>query len=79
MSAPDTDVKKQEKQHKTPLAGMIWAVVFAVVLLAGLILWLSFSGNEPGDDQPIGAEDGGAAATEQSEDPTGAGANGEAE
>ncbi len=53
MSAPETNVKKQEKEHKAPLLGMKWVVVFAIVLLVLLVAVLSFSGNEPGNDQPI--------------------------
>ncbi|WP_108894146.1 hypothetical protein [Palleronia abyssalis] len=64
MSAPNTNVKKQERRHKFPLMGMVWSVVWAVVLLAGLLIYLSFSGNEPGDQQPVGAEDGGVPAEE---------------
>ena len=62
MSAPETNVKKQEKQHKVPLVGMVWTVVWAAVLLIGLLVWLSFSGNEPGNDEPIGEEQGGTGA-----------------
>lgn len=53
MSAPDTNVKRQKKRHKIPLWGMIASVAFAVVLLVGLILWLSAGGNEPGNEEPI--------------------------
>lgn len=53
MSAPETNVKKQEKDHKSPLLGMKAAVGFAVVLLVLLVVYLSFGGNEPGDGQPI--------------------------
>ena len=56
MSAPNTDVEKQSKRHKIPLLGMGWSIIWAVVLLVGLILYLTFTGNEPGDDTPIGAE-----------------------
>ncbi|QFU09244.1 hypothetical protein PARPLA_02434 [Rhodobacteraceae bacterium THAF1] len=63
MSAPNTDVEKQKRRHKTPLMGMAWMIVWAVVLLIGLIVYITMTGNEPGDDTPIGAE---GAATEQS-------------
>ncbi|MGR3271287.1 hypothetical protein DU478_04705 [Thalassococcus profundi] len=39
MSAPDTNVKKQEKAHKPSLLGIKGVLVFAGVLLAGLIVW----------------------------------------
>ena len=65
MSAPNTNVKEQEKKHRTPLRGMLWGVVFALILLAALIIYLSFSGNTPADGEPLGAQDG----VEQSEAP----------
>lgn len=60
MSAPKTDLKDQEKKHKTPLTGMAWMVGFAAVLLIGLVLYLSTSGNEPGNDEPIQSDQAGA-------------------
>ncbi|MGC1494297.1 MAG: hypothetical protein WA790_00700 [Sulfitobacter sp.] len=39
MSAPDTDIEKQEKRHKTPLTAMKGAVVVAVLGLAGFLLY----------------------------------------
>ncbi len=62
MSAPNTNVKSQEKKHKFPLWGMVWSVALALVLLVGLVLWMTASGNEPGDNQPI---DGSAATQPQ--------------
>lgn len=47
MSAPDTNVEKQEKAHKPALLGIKGAILFAVVLLLGLILWLAANGQEP--------------------------------
>jgi len=47
MSAPDTDTEKSKPAHKTPIVGMIAAVVFALVLLFALVTWLSFAGNDP--------------------------------
>ena len=47
MSAPDTNVKKQEKEHKGPLMGMGAAIIWAVVLLAALMAWIVFNGNDP--------------------------------
>lgn len=72
MSAPETNTEKQKKRHKTPLQGMIWVVAFALILLAALVIYVSFSGNEPGDGQPVGAESEGGAATEQVQDAQGA-------
>ena len=56
MSAPNTNIKKQEREHKVPLSGIAWSIIFAAVLLIGLIVYLTAGGNEPGDDTPIGAE-----------------------
>ena len=47
MSAPKTDLDKQEKRHKGPLSGMGFVVVFALALLVVLVIWLSATGNEP--------------------------------
>lgn len=63
MSAPDTNVEKQAEKHATPLFGMGTVVAFAGVLLLGLMVWLSVSGNEPGE-----AEGAGTAAAVTSED-----------
>ncbi|WOI55294.1 hypothetical protein [Palleronia sp. LCG004] len=51
MSAPKTNVEKQKRRHKVPLAGMAWMIGFAVVLLILLVLYLSAGGNEPGDEE----------------------------
>ena len=67
MSAPETNVKTQEKEHRVPLVGMILAVVIAIGLLIGMVIYLSSSGNEPGDDQPIGEEQGGTGAATATE------------
>lgn len=53
MSAPDTNTKKEKKAHKTPLAGMLGVVVFALVLLLGLAVWLSYAGNNPGSGSGV--------------------------
>ncbi|SDI48694.1 hypothetical protein [Alloyangia pacifica] len=49
MSAPDTDTKTQEKEHRGPLIG-IWAALVVVALL--LVWWLAYATNgeepEPG-------------------------------
>ena len=47
MSAPNTNVEKQTKRHKTPLLGMGGAVIFATILFVGLLFWISANGNEP--------------------------------
>ena len=47
MSAPDTNIEKQQERHKGPLAGMTLAVLFASVLLAGLVIWTFAQGDDP--------------------------------
>lgn len=47
MSAPDTTVETQKKQHKPALMGIRAAVVFALVLLLGLIVWVASQGQTP--------------------------------
>ena len=40
MSAPNTNLDKQARQHRGPLRGMFAAVLFALVLLGLLALWV---------------------------------------
>lgn len=49
MSAPDTNTELKQPAHKTPIVGMIAAVIFALVLLFVLITWLSAEGNNPAE------------------------------
>ena len=49
MSAPETNVEKQKKQHKPALMGIRGAVLFALVLLLGLIGWVASQGQTPVD------------------------------
>ncbi len=62
MSAPDTNVKRQEKEHRPALFGIGFSLLWGTVLLIGLVLWVVFNGNEPGDGEAV---DGTAAPTEQ--------------
>lgn len=50
MSAPDTNIKKQERRHRGPLGGMKLAVGFAAVLFVLWVAWLFFAGDDPGDE-----------------------------
>ena len=47
MSAPDTDLEKQEKRHKGPLVGMGLAVIAALLLLFVFVSYLVSEGGEP--------------------------------
>ena len=51
MSAPNTNVEKQEEKHKPALLGIKGAMIFAAALLLGLVTWLSYQGNEPGEPE----------------------------
>lgn len=56
MSAPDTNVEKQEKKHKAPLGGMALVVGFALVLLVLLVFFVFGNGEEPaGSEIVVGA------------------------
>lgn len=49
MSAPNTNVERQKRNHAGPLVGMLSVVIFAVV---GLVWWLgSESAEAPGPTQ----------------------------
>lgn len=48
MSAPDTNLEEQEREHRGPLLGMAAAVIFAFILGGLLGAWLFAMGNDPG-------------------------------
>ncbi|WP_102107771.1 hypothetical protein [Oceaniglobus roseus] len=50
MSAPNTDPEKQAKRHKPALLGMTAVVIYALILLAALIIWLAWRGNTPEEE-----------------------------
>ncbi len=52
MSAPDTNTKKQAERHKPALLGMGSAILFALLLLLGLIVFLFATGGAPDNEQP---------------------------
>ncbi|MFZ5964613.1 hypothetical protein ACOXXX_16830 [Thalassococcus sp. BH17M4-6] len=60
MSAPDTNVKTQEKKHKPSLLGIKGVLVFAGVLLIGFLVWTFAQSDE---DTPT-SDAGAATATE---------------
>ncbi|WP_340243956.1 hypothetical protein [Sulfitobacter pontiacus] len=63
MSAPDTNIDKQEKQHKPALLGVKGAMIFGIVIVAILGFILIDNGRE--DRQPA-AEEGTQAITNDS-------------
>lgn len=68
MSAPNTNIEKQAKNHKGPLGGIKAVLFFAGVLLVGFIVWTVANGNDPKGAavqidgrtgaEVVGAEDG---------------------
>ena len=59
MSAPKTDLDKQKKRHRGAMTGIITVVVFALILLAILMVFISANGNDPeGADTQIDARTG---------------------
>lgn len=49
MSAPDTNIEKQERQHRPALSGMAIAAGFAALLFVGWVLMVFFGGDDPGE------------------------------
>ena len=59
MSAPQTNVEKQAKQHKGPMVGISLALVFAAVLLFLFMAFVVDRGGEPeGAETQIDARTG---------------------
>lgn len=47
MSAPDTNVKKEERRHRPALTGMAVAAGFAGLLLIAFLVYIFVSAGEP--------------------------------
>tara|TARA_R110002124_G_scaffold53302_2_gene152813 strand:+ start:261 stop:458 length:198 start_codon:yes stop_codon:yes gene_type:complete len=47
MSAPDTNVERQEKRHKPSLLGIRGAIIFGVVMVLLVILFSVMRGGDP--------------------------------
>ncbi|MBM2576562.1 hypothetical protein JQC91_09615 [Jannaschia sp. Os4] len=50
MSAPNTDIEKQEKRHAGPLIGMAGGVILALIFLGAMMFFLISDGESPRDD-----------------------------
>lgn len=50
MSAPDTNVEKQEKRHKPALLGIRAAMIFGALMMAGLAIYVMTNGDEESAD-----------------------------
>ena len=61
MSAPDTNIKTQKKQHKGPLGGIWFGLGFVALLL---IVWLAWVFASADESDPAAATTAPAAATE---------------
>ena len=63
MSAPNTNIEKQAERHRGPLSGMAIGLMFAGILLLGLIGWTVYNGGEPsGAETQVDGRTGEAAA-----------------
>ncbi|PYE85651.1 hypothetical protein [Pseudoroseicyclus aestuarii] len=58
MSAPHTDVEKQERQHRTPLVGMGLAALFGVVMIVLLSFFVFGEGETPEAEQVLDTSTG---------------------
>jgi hypothetical protein len=47
MSAPDTNVKSEEKKHRPALIGIKATLVYAAILLVGLVGWTFLQSDGP--------------------------------
>ncbi|CTQ50993.1 DUF2273 domain-containing protein [Jannaschia donghaensis] len=54
MSAPDTDVEKQAKNHFGPIIGIGAGVVFAVIILVAYIFFIATPEDDTPDNTPTG-------------------------
>lgn len=59
MSAPNTNVEKEKQRHKPAIFGIKAVMVYAAVLLLGLVLWTFYqSDGVEGADQQIDGRTG---------------------
>lgn len=73
MSAPDTNIDKQEKQHKPALLGIRGAVVFGVLMVLLMLFFVIDNGREDVATDGVAIEqDAGAASVETPAEPAGA-------
>lgn len=53
MSAPQTNISKQEKRHRTPLYGMLVLVGLVALGYFIYVAFLAAEGNEPGEEEAV--------------------------
>lgn len=56
MSAPETNLDRQKRNHRGPLIGIGAVATFALALFFALTVWLSDAGQTPGDAAPVTTE-----------------------
>jgi hypothetical protein len=72
MSAPDTNIDKQEKQHKPALLGIRGAMIFGVLMVLLLLFFVVDNGREDMATEGTAVEqDAGAASVDATADPVG--------
>jgi hypothetical protein len=70
MSAPDTNIDKQEKQHKPALLGIRGAMIFGVLMVLLLLFFVVDNGREDMATEGAAVEqDAGAASVDATADP----------
>jgi hypothetical protein len=74
MSAPDTNIDTQEKQHKPALLGIMAAMVFGVMMVMLLLFFIIDNGRDDiATDGVLIEQDAGAASTAAPVDPVATG------
>ncbi len=64
MSAPQTNLEKQKKRHRGPLAGIALGIVVVGVMFLVWLIWLSDNGQTPREATPEGGVIGNSAPEE---------------
>lgn len=54
MSAPNTNLEKQEKRHAGPLIGITAGIAFVAVILLGYIFFIATPADDTPDNTPTG-------------------------
>lgn len=78
MSAPDTNIEKQETRHKPALLGIKGAVIFGVVMVL-LLLFVILNNGRDDDEAAADLTTAPAVSTETTASPADAGATGTTE
>ncbi|MCX7559381.1 hypothetical protein OS190_07340 [Sulfitobacter sp. F26204] len=63
MSAPDTNIEKQEQKHKASLFGIKGAMLFGALMLVLVAVFTAINASDPQGDAGLNATDGAAAST----------------